>query len=97
MAILVADLQGNDHDCYPRLSGKSDAHHDGNSIHKAASENAWVFVQVLKHRAGRFLTVISRVNHPSPQHWVVRFCQSIGIPDENVKLVKNKDDKDRYA
>ena len=62
------------------LSRKQDQKPDNTEIWKAAEENAYMFVHMLKHRTGDYPIIVSRVNHPSPRHWVVRFCESLGIP-----------------
>lgn len=84
-------------DCGGVLSERSDVKHDGATIYRAAAENAYLFIHLLHHRTGNYPTVVSRVNNPSPTHWVMRFCESMGIPSDHIKLVSDAKEKDRHT
>ncbi|CAE7210652.1 unnamed protein product, partial [Symbiodinium microadriaticum] len=77
----------------PSSSGKEK--YDGNDIYKAAIPGAYAFCQKFMHTYGAdSLQVISRVNFPeSKNHWVVRFCSSLGIDERQVHLVSERRDK----
>lgn len=84
-------------DCGGVLSERGDVKHDGATIYRAAAENAYLFVHLLHHRTGDYPHVVSRVNNPSPTHWVVRFCEAMGIPRDHIHLVQDAKEKDRHT
>ena len=69
--------------------------HDGSDIYKAAIPGPYAFCQKFMQTYGATsLLVVSRVNFPeSKNHWLVRFCQSLGIPGGQVHLVADRHEK----
>ena len=76
-------------DCGGVLSGKDGQRFDGSDIYKQAVPGAYAFCQLFTKAYGyQQLQVLSRVNYPSEDHWVVRFCETMGLP--HVSLVKDR-------
>ncbi|CAE7679450.1 unnamed protein product [Symbiodinium sp. CCMP2592] len=69
--------------------------YDGDDIYKSAIPGAYAFCQkFMKQYGSNELQVISRVNFPSSKkHWVVRFCESLGLSENQVHLVTDRKDK----
>ena len=86
-------------DCGGVLSAL-DSKYEGGLIWKSAEEGAWPFLVVALQRHNCSVAVLSRVNHPSPTHWVRRFVESfVGSDDDKVSvhLVKNRKEKGPLA
>ena len=78
------------------LSGFDDFKHDGGTIYKSALTGAYCFLQSFKRKyPGIPVHVISRVNVPAPDHWVVRFANSLGLT--SVHMVKRRREKGEVA
>ena len=76
-------------DCGGVLSSKDGQRFDGLDIYKQAVPGAYAFCQLFTKAYGhQQLQVLSRVNYPSEDHWVVRFCETMGLP--HVSLVKDR-------
>ena len=74
-------------DCGGVLSSKDGQRFDGSEIYRQAVPGAYAFCQLFTKAYGhQQLQVLSRVNYPSEDHWVVRFCETMGLP--HVSLVK---------
>ena len=68
--------------------------YDGRDIHKSAVEGAYAFVQkFIKKNGANNIHVLSRVNYISSDHWVVRFCRTLGLSPNHVTLVNDRRDK----
>ena len=68
--------------------------YDGRDIHKSAVEGAYAFVQkFIKKNGTNNIHVLSRVNYISSDHWVVRFCRTLGLSPNHVTLVNDRRDK----
>ena len=76
-------------DCGGVLSSKDGQRFDGSDIYKQAVPGAYAFCQLFTKAYGhQQLQVLSRVNHPSEDYWVVRFCETMNLP--HVSLVKDR-------
>ena len=68
--------------------------YDGRDIYKSAVEGAYAFVQkFIKKNGANNIHVLSRVNYISSDHWVVRFCRTLGFSPNHVTLVNDRRDK----
>ena len=76
-------------------SGSKQPKPEGDKIWKATAPGAWPFLCIAQERRGRKVVVISRVNYPSPSHWVTRHCASVGL--YNVELVRDRHEKGPVA
>ena len=79
------------------LSDLNSAKHDGDTIYKSALTGAYCFLQSFKRTyPGIPVHVISRVNRPADNHWVVRFCEALGA-GASVHQVKHRHQKGEVA
>ena len=79
------------------LSDLNSAKHDWDTIYKSALTGAYCFLQSFKRTyPGIPVHVISRVNRPADNHWVVRFCEALGA-GASVHQVKHRHQKGEVA
>ena len=79
------------------LSDLNSDKHDGDTIYKSALTGAYCFLQSFKRTyPGVPVHVISRVNRPADNHWVVRFCEALGA-GASVHQVKHRHQKGEVA
>lgn len=85
-------------DCGGVLSAQDDHKKDGNIIWQAAMPGAYAFVHCYKHKYGpHSIHVCSRVNRITQNHWVHRFCHSMGFDRVDVTLVTQPAEKGQVA
>jgi len=73
-----------------------DYKHDGQTIYKSAVVGAYCFIQCFKRKYPAVpVHVISRVNVPADDHWVVRFANSLGLT--SVHMVRRRKEKGEVA
>ena len=73
------------------LSTKSSEKFDGDVIYRQTQDGAYACVQLWMHKHGPgSLKVVSRVNRPNPDHWVVRHAGSLGIDSDDVLLCRDR-------
>ena len=73
-----------------------DYKHDGQTIYKSAVVGAYCFIQCFKRKYPAVPAhVISRVNVPADDHWVVRFANSLGLT--SVHMVRRRKEKGEVA
>ena len=79
------------------LGDLNSAKHDGDTVYKSALTGAYCFLQSFKRTSpGIPVHVISRVNRPADNHWVVRFCEELGA-GASVHQVKHRHQKGEVA
>lgn len=73
-----------------------DYKHDGQTIYKSAVVGAYCFIQCFKRKHPAVpVHVISRVNVPADDHWVVRFANSPGLT--SIHMVRRRKEKGEVA
>ena len=87
--VLVLDCGGVLSD---NARSQGQGRHDGVTIYKAAKPGAYAFVHMWLASGGR-ICVVSRVNFPSKRHWVIRFCEALGLDTGCVHLVRERSEK----
>ena len=81
-------------DCGGTLSDNTGRGAPNPTPYQSALEGAYAFLQswIKVHGAGSLL-VLSRVREVKADHWVVKFCVSMGLHPQQVLLVTNLCDK----